>query len=97
MRRLPALYRLQMLSHRILRYGSGILHLMLLVTSLVLASEGGVYAYVLGAQFLLFAAALAGQGTARYYVLITWATVAALRNYVRRGVPATWEAAEGTR
>jgi hypothetical protein len=97
MRRLPALYWLQMLSHRILRYGSGILHLVLLVTSLVLAAEGGVYAYALGTQFLLFGVALAGQGTARYYVLITWATVAALRNYLRRGVPATWEAAEGTR
>jgi cellulose synthase/poly-beta-1,6-N-acetylglucosamine synthase-like glycosyltransferase len=97
MRRLPPLYWLQMLSHRILRYGSGVLHLVLLVTSLVLAAEGGVYAYVLGAQLLLFGLALAGQGTARYYVLITWATVAALRNYLRRGVPATWEAAEGTR
>jgi cellulose synthase/poly-beta-1,6-N-acetylglucosamine synthase-like glycosyltransferase len=97
LRRLPALYWLQMLSHRILRYGSGILHLVLLVTSLLLAPDGGAYAYALGAQFLLFAAALAGQGTARYYVLITWATVVALRNYLRRGVPATWEAAEGTR
>ena len=28
---------------------------------------------------------------------ITWATVVALWNYLRRGVPATWEAAEGTR
>ncbi len=34
---------------------------------------------------------------ARYYVLVTWATVASLVNYLRRGVPATWEAAEGTR
>ena len=29
-------------------------------------------------------------GIARYYVLITWATVVALWNYLRRGVPATW-------
>ena len=28
---------------------------------------------------------------------LSMATVVALRNYVRRGVPATWEAAEGTR
>ena len=34
---------------------------------------------------------------ARYYVLVTWATVVALWNYLRRGVPATWDAAEGTR
>jgi hypothetical protein len=30
-------------------------------------------------------------------VLVTWATVVALWHYVRRGVPATWEVAEGTR
>ena len=29
--------------------------------------------------------------------LVTWATVVALWNYLRRGVPTTWEAAEGTR
>jgi hypothetical protein len=38
-----------------------------------------------------------GVGIARYYVLVTWATVVALWNYARRGVPSTWEAAEGTR
>ena len=53
---------------------------------------------MLAAQLaLLFAAALVGVGIARYYVLVTWATVVALWNYLRRGVPATWEAAEGTR
>jgi hypothetical protein len=35
-------------------------------------------------------AALVGVGIPRYYVLITWATVVALWNYLRRGVPATW-------
>ena len=44
-----------------------------------------------------FLAAAAGVGIARYYALVTWATVVALWNYLRRGVPATWEAAEGTR
>ncbi len=52
---------------------------------------------MLAAQLLLLAAAAVGVGIARYYVLITWATVQALWNYLRRGVPATWEAAEGTR
>jgi hypothetical protein len=42
-------------------------------------------------------AALAGVSIARYYLLITWATVVALANYLRRGVPATWKVAEGTR
>ena len=97
LRRLPPLYWLQVFSHRHLRYASGVLHLVLLATSIALAGEGLVYQVVLAAQLLLLAAAAIGVGIARYYVLITWATVQALWNYVRRGVPATWEAAEGTR
>jgi hypothetical protein len=97
LRRLPPLYRLQMVSHRLLRYGSGVLHLVLLGTSIALAGSGPVYAVVLGGQLVLLAAAAAGVGIARYYVLVTWATVVSLWNYARRGVPATWEAAEGTR
>jgi hypothetical protein len=73
------------------------LHLVLLGTSLSLVGEGLVYQLVLAAQLLFLAAALAGVGLARYYVLVTWATVVSLWNYLRRGVPATWEAAEGTR
>ena len=49
------------------------------------------------ARSALLAAAAAGVPIARYYTLVTWATVVALWNYLRRGVPATWEAAEGTR
>jgi hypothetical protein len=97
LRRLGPLYTLQIVSHRLLRYGSGILHLVLLASSIALASHGWPYAVVLGAQIVLLLAALAGVGIARYYVLVTWATVVALVNYLRRGVPATWEAAEGTR
>jgi cellulose synthase/poly-beta-1,6-N-acetylglucosamine synthase-like glycosyltransferase len=97
LRRLPPLYLLQILSHRHLRYASGLLHLLLLATSIALFRQGWVYAAVLGAQVLLLAAAAAGVGIARYYVLVTWATVVSLWNYLRRGVPATWEAAEGTR
>ena len=97
LKRLPFGYLVEMISHRILRYGSGILHLVLLAASLALAGEGPVYQVVLGGQLLLLVAAAAGVGIARYYVLVTWATVVALWNYLRRGVPATWEAAEGTR
>jgi len=97
LKRLPAGYLVQVVSHRLLRYGSGILHLLLLATSLALVGEGLVYQVVLAGQLVLLAAAAAGVGIARYYVLITWATVVALWNYLRRGVPATWEAAEGTR
>jgi cellulose synthase/poly-beta-1,6-N-acetylglucosamine synthase-like glycosyltransferase len=97
LRRLGPLYALQILSHRVLRYGSGILHLVLLATSFALVRHGWIYAAVLAAQLLLLLAAGVGIAIARYYVLVTWATVQALWNYVRRGVPATWEAAEGTR
>ena len=83
-------YLLALLSHRHLRYGSGLLHLILLGSSIALLGRGAVYAVFLGLQLGLLAAALAGVGIARYYVLITWATVVALWNYLRRGVPATW-------
>jgi cellulose synthase/poly-beta-1,6-N-acetylglucosamine synthase-like glycosyltransferase len=97
LRRLPPLYLVQMVSHRLLRYSSGPLHIVLLATSIALAGEGPVYLLALGGQLAVLAAAAVGVGVARYYVLVTWATVVALRNYLRRGVPATWEVAEGTR
>jgi hypothetical protein len=97
LRDLPPGYLVAMLSHRVLRYGSGIAHVVLGVTSLALAPAGLVYAAVLLAQVALAAAFAAGVGIARYYVYVTWATLEALANYLRRGVPATWEAPEGTR
>ena len=66
-------------------------------TSVALVGDGWVYGIVLAGQLALIGAAAAGVPIARYYVLVTWATVVALWNYLRRGVPATWEAAEGTR
>jgi cellulose synthase/poly-beta-1,6-N-acetylglucosamine synthase-like glycosyltransferase len=95
--RLGALYTLQIVSHRFLRYASGLLHLVLLFTSIALVTHGWIYDVVLAAQIALLAAAAAGVGVARYYVLVTCATVVSLWNYLRRGVPATWEVAEGTR
>jgi cellulose synthase/poly-beta-1,6-N-acetylglucosamine synthase-like glycosyltransferase len=97
LRRQPLGYLLELVSHRHLRYASGILHLVLLATSLALVGHGAVYIAVLALQLLLLIGAAAGVGIARYYVLVTWATIVALWNYLRRGVPATWEAAEGTR
>ena len=93
LKQLPPGYLVEVISHRLLRYGSGILHLVLLAASLALAGEGPVYQVVLGGQLLLLVAAAAGVGIARYYVLVTWATVVALWNYLRRGVPAAWEPA----
>ena len=97
LRHLPPGYLVSMLSHRVLRYGSGLLHVALLGTSVVLAPAGRPYALALLGQLALLAAFAAGVPLARYYTYVTWATVQALWNYLRRGVPATWEAAEGTR
>ena len=99
------LYLTQLVSHRLLRYGSGILHLALLATSAALASRGLVFAIVLGLQLAGLGLALAARlgiriptaGLALYYVLVTWATVVGLVRYLRFGAPAVWEKAEGTR
>jgi cellulose synthase/poly-beta-1,6-N-acetylglucosamine synthase-like glycosyltransferase len=97
LRRQPFGYLVELVSHRHLRYASGLLHLVLLGSNIALVGEGWIYVVALGGQLALLAAAAAGVGIARYYVLVTWATVAALWNYLRRGVPATWAAPEGTR
>jgi cellulose synthase/poly-beta-1,6-N-acetylglucosamine synthase-like glycosyltransferase len=91
LRRLGVVYGLEIFSHRVLRYTSGLLHVALLVSSIVLLGHGWIYDAVFAVQLLLFAAALVGVGIARYYVLVTWATNVALVNYLRRGVPAGWE------
>jgi glycosyltransferase involved in cell wall biosynthesis len=97
LRRLEPGYAVALVSHRHLRYASGALHLIALGTNILLVREGVVYRIMLGGQLALLAAAAARKGLARYYVLVTWATVAALVNYLRRGVPATWAPPEGTR
>ena len=93
LRRLGPLYLAEVVSHRLLRYGSGILHVVLLASSLALVAQWWVYDVALGAQLGLVAAAGFGVGIARYYLLVTWATLVALWNYLRRGVPAAWEPA----
>jgi cellulose synthase/poly-beta-1,6-N-acetylglucosamine synthase-like glycosyltransferase len=97
LRGLRPLYLVEIVSHRHLRYASGVLHLLVLALNIALLGQGTVYAVLLGLQLGVLLAALVGVGLPRYYVLVTWATVVALWNYARRGVPATWELAEGTR
>jgi hypothetical protein len=99
------LFLVELVSHRVLRYGSGLLHLALLGTSAALAREGGVYRLALAGQAGLLALAFAGRkrlpvpgaGVAYYYVLTTAATVEALARYLQTGSRATWGKAEGTR
>ena len=105
LRGLGPVYFLEVVSHRLLRYGSGLLHLVLILTSAALVRHGLVYEIALAVQAAGLLLALAGRlripipgaGLAYYYVLVTWATVRALQRYLRFGVPAVWEKAEGTR
>ena len=99
------LYQLQLVSHRALRYGSGLVHLVLLSFSIALARSGLVYELALWVQLAGLALALAGRlrlpipgaALAYYYFLITFATVVGLVRYLRFGVPVIWDKAEGTR
>ena len=97
-------YALEILSHRALRYLSPLLHLVALGTNLALLGQGPVYIVTLAGQVaLLVGAALApvvplrALQVARYYVAVTAASAAGLWDYLVRGVPRTWEKAEGTR
>jgi glycosyltransferase involved in cell wall biosynthesis len=99
------LYLAQLLSHRVLRYSTGILHIALLVTNLMLVARGRFYRVFLVLQLVDYALAAAGKARlpipgarlAYYYYVVTKATVAALVRYLRSGTPQTWEKAKGTR
>jgi len=105
LRRVGPVYFVELISHRLLRYASGILHLVLLGSSIALVGEGWVYRAALAAQllWLLLAGAgklrvpIPGAGLAYYYFVVTWATIAGLVRYVRFGPPLLWERIEGTR
>ena len=96
LRRLGPTHMVALVSHRHLRYASGALHLIMLGASSRLLGAGRVYRGAFAAQAALLLAALR-PGIARYYVVVTWATVPALLNYFREGVSPVWEKAEGSR
>ena len=99
------LYVVQLVSHRVLRYSTGILHVVLLVSNLMLWARAPFYRLFLLLQ--LAGLGLAGAGKARlpipgarlafYYFVVTNATAAALVRYLRSGTPQTWDKAKGTR
>jgi glycosyltransferase involved in cell wall biosynthesis len=99
------LYLTQIVSHRILRYASGILHVVLLASSIALVGDGAIYAGALAAQLVWLLLAVAGRfrlrvpgaSLAYYYFLVTLATLTGLVRYLRFGVPVVWEKIEGTR
>jgi cellulose synthase/poly-beta-1,6-N-acetylglucosamine synthase-like glycosyltransferase len=104
--RVGPVYWVELVSHRLLRYWSGPLHVVLLTTSALLAGTAAVYAVALGVQLAglaLVGVSILARGRIgplrilHYYLLVTLATVIALGGYLRRGVPATWDKAAGTR
>jgi hypothetical protein len=99
-------YALMMLSHRVLRYASPGLHVLIAAANVALVAlgAGSVYVALLALHgLLLAAAALAGRWRARplllarYYVLSTASPAAGLWDWWRHGTAAHWEAAGGTR
>jgi hypothetical protein len=98
------LYALMIFSHRVLRYLTPFLHLVVLALNLALIGHGWVYVVTLLLQLAVLAAALAAGAfparpllVARYYVLTTASLAAGLWDWLAHGTPAGWEPAEGTR
>jgi len=100
----PSLYALELFSHRLLRYATPLLHLLVLAANVALLGHGWVYTVTLAAQLLLLLAALLGLALpalpfrlARYYVSTTASIALGLWDRLRHGAPGTWDKAEGTR
>jgi hypothetical protein len=98
----PPLYALMIASHRLLRYGTPLLHMTAAAATLPLIGRSRIYAAAAAAQAALLAAAFTPVRArpflvARYYVLTTAALAAGLYDWLRHGTPAGWEAPEGTR
>jgi len=98
------LFAFQIASHRLIRYLTPLLHLVVLAANIALLGHGWVYAVTLAAQAAILLAALLGRFVplaplriARYYVLTTASIAAGLWDRARRGSPGTWEKAAGTR
>ena len=103
-RRYPPLFAFQILSHRLLRYLSPLLHLVALVANVFLLGDGWFYVLTFALQLALIAAALLGRflplapfRIARYYAMTTASIAAGLWDRRRRGAGGRWEKAEGTR
>jgi cellulose synthase/poly-beta-1,6-N-acetylglucosamine synthase-like glycosyltransferase len=100
----PRLFAFELLSHRLLRYLSPLLHLVLFVANLALLGEGWIYVLAFFAQLALVAAAILGRESsllplrvARYYVMTTASIAAGLWDRWRHGATGRWEKAQGTR
>ena len=98
------LFAFEILSHRLLRYLSPLLHLIALIANAFLLDDGWVYVATFVLQLALIAAALLGRflplapfRIARYYAMTTTSIAAGLWDRWRQGAGGRWEKAEGTR
>ena len=94
----------EILSHRLLRYATPLLHLLLFVANALLLGAGTFYAIFFALQVLFLVAAVLGRWVpilpfrvARYYAMSTASIGLGFWDRLRRGRPGTWEKAEGTR
>ncbi|HEX6456430.1 MAG TPA: glycosyltransferase family 2 protein [Solirubrobacterales bacterium] len=100
----PPLYAFEIVSHRLLRYLSPLLHVLSLLANAYLLGSGWFYVLTFVLQLAFIAAALLGRSVpigpfriARYYLLTTASIAAGLWDRFRHGAGGRWEKAEGTR
>jgi len=101
----PPLFAFELFSHRLLRYATPFLHVLVLLANLVLLGTGWFYYLTLLAQLaVLGVAALSNRlpddavvRIARYYVLTQASIVLGLWDRLRHGASGRWEKAAGTR
>jgi len=100
----PPLYAFEIVSHRLLRYATPFLHLVVLGTNVALLGQGWVYTATLVAQVALLAAALLGRllpiaplRIARYYAMTTASIALGLWDRLRSGSAGAWDKPAGTR
>jgi glycosyltransferase involved in cell wall biosynthesis len=105
-RGLPAGYFGALVSHRLLRYATGPLHVVVLLAAIALSRAQGAARAIVAAHVGWLALALAGRagapprrlaGIAWYYLVVTAASVAGLSRTLGQGPPSTWTPVEGTR
>jgi cellulose synthase/poly-beta-1,6-N-acetylglucosamine synthase-like glycosyltransferase len=105
-RGLPLRYVVALISHRLLRYATGPLHVVLLLAALALAPTTRTGRAVVAGHAVWLGFALVGSqnsvrnkvaAVAWYYLVVTAASLAGLVRMLREGPQVTWTAVEGTR
>jgi hypothetical protein len=93
-----ALFAFELVSHRLIRYASPLLHLIALGTNIALLGRGVVYTVTLALQAAFFLAAALGAFVplrplrlAYYYVLVTASIAVGFLDWMRHGAPLVWE------